>query len=316
MVNQSVLRALAGLVLAFSTLSGWSAPAAAANCTAAERAAADAQLWLNARDRQDSIRRHLPWGVPSETGPVTNERLLVQRDYVTRYDGDLRVPLWTAEWLDAARLCQVEREDCFRADPRLPAAEASTPADYREPIYDQGHIAPFASQSSSAVAGHNSFIMSNMAPQTCQFNRGIWQILEGITRLWAQEHGAIHVLSGSIFDRDGDNARDPDEVAPRMRSNSGAARVAVPSHFYKIIAVRRAPGEFETLSILMPHSEANPDGPAALRYLEQHVTNVAAIERVAGIRLFETRAIRRESERLWPFRGPQPRSLCNVGRTN
>lgn len=316
MVNQSVLRALAALVLAVSTLAAWSAPAAAENCTAAERAAADAQLWLNARDRQASIRRHLPWGVPRATGPVTNERLLVQRDYVIHYDGDLRVPLWTAERLDAARLGRVEREDCFRADPRLPAAQASTPADYREPIYDQGHIAPFANQSTSAVAGHNSFIMSNMAPQTCQFNRGIWQILEGITRLWAQEHGTIHVLSGSIFDRDGDNARDADEAAPRMRSNNGAARVAVPSHFYKIIAVNRAPGEFETLSILMPHNVANPDGPAALRYLEEHVTNVAAIERVAGLRLFDTRAIRHEAARLWSFRGQQPRSLCNIGRTN
>ncbi len=308
-------RALAAFALALSTLTAWAAPAAAANCTPAERAAADAQLWLNARDRQDSIRTHLPWGVPREAGPVTNERLLVQRDYVIRYDGDLRVPLWTAERLEAARLGRVEREDCFRADPRLPAAEASTPADYREPIYDQGHIAPFANQSTSAIAGHNSFIMSNMAPQTCQFNRGIWQILEGITRLWAQEHGTIHVLSGSVFDRDGDNARDADEAAPRMRSNSGAARVAVPSHFYKIIAVNRGPGEFETLSILMPHNEANPDGPAALRYLEEHVTTVAAIERVAGIRLFDTRAIRRESTRLWPFRGEQPRSLCNIGRT-
>jgi DNA/RNA endonuclease G (NUC1) len=316
MVNQPVLRALAALVFAFPTLAGWSAPAAAANCTAAERVAADAQLRLNARDRQESIRTHLPWGVPRETGPVTNERLLVQRDYVIRYDGDLRVPLWAAERLEAARLGRVQREDCFRADPRLPAADASTPADYREPIYDQGHIAPFANQSTSAIAGHNSFIMSNMAPQTCQFNRGIWQILEGITRLWAQEHGSIHVLSGSVFDRDGDNARDPDDASPRMRSNSGAARVAVPSHFYKIIAVARAPGEFETLSILMPHNEANPDGAAALRYLEEHVTNVAAIERVAGFRLFETRAIRREARQLWPFQGEQPRSLCNIGRTN
>ena len=308
-------RALAALALALSTLAAWSAPAAAANCTPAERAAADAQLWLNARDREASIRTHLPWGVPQPTGPVTNERLLVQRDYVIGYDGDLRVPLWTAERIEAARLVRVERKDCFRADPRLPAAEASTPADYREPIYDQGHIAPFANQSTSAIAGHNSFIMSNMAPQTCQFNRGIWQILEGITRLWAQEHGTVHVLSGSIFDRDGDGVRDPDEAAPRMRSNSGAERVAVPSHFYKIIAVNRAPGEFETLSILMPHNEANPDGPAALRYLEAHVTTVEAIERVAGVRLFVTRAIRRDATRLWPFRGAQPRSLCNIGRT-
>jgi len=313
MAHQIWLRALGALLFAVSLVGG--SNAAAADCTAAERAAADAQLWLNRRDRSISIRAHLPWGVPRAAGPVTNERLLVQRDYVIGYDGDLRVPLWTAERVDAGRLGDVTREDCFRTDPRLPAAQASTPADYNEPIYDQGHMAPFANQTSSEIAAHNSFIMSNMVPQTCQLNRGIWQILEGITRLWAQEHGTVYVFSGSVFDRDGDGLRDADAAAPRMRSRSGAERVAVPSHFYKVIAVVRPDGEVDTLSVLMPHDDANPDGPAALRYLQEHVTTIAAIERVSGLDLFRTRAIVRESPTLWPFRGRQPRSLCSVGRT-
>jgi endonuclease G len=309
------LRLLAALLLAFSTVVAWS-PASAADCTAAERAVADRQLWLSRADQAASVATHLPWGVPRATSPVDNERLLVQRDYVIGHDGDLRVPLWTAERVDAARLTDTDREDCFRADPRLPSAEASTPRDYDEPIYDQGHMAPFANQTSSVIAGHNSFIMSNMAPQTCQLNRGIWQILEGITRLWAAEHGTVYVLSGSVFDRDGNGARDPDASAQRMRSRSGATRVAVPSHFYKVIAIRRPDGSVSTLSIMLPHGEANPDGPAALRYLEQHLTTTEAIEQVAGLDLFPGGVQIEESRTLWPFRGRQPRSLCNVGRTN
>src|SRR5690606_32883338 len=112
---------------------------------------------------------------------ATNEWMLAQRDYVIRYDGDLRLPLFTAERVYARRLGKVDRTDCFRRDVRITAALASRPADYDEAIFDQGHLAAFANQGTSVIAGNNSFIMSNMVPQTCQFNRGIWQILEGIT---------------------------------------------------------------------------------------------------------------------------------------
>lgn len=289
------------------------APAAATHrdCNAVEKRDADRQLHLNARDQRASIAQHLPWGTPSATAPSSNESVIVLRDYVIGYDADVRVPLWTAERVDASRLANIHRTDCFRQDPRLRAAQASTPSDYREPTYDQGHMASFANQATSVIAGNNSFIMSNMVPQTCQFNRGIWQILEGITRLWAAEHGTVYVLSGSIFDRDGDRARDSDAVAQRMRSTNGQQRVAIPSAFYKIITIRRPNNSLRTLSIMMPHNHANPNGPAALRYLTQHITSVAEIERVAGLDLFPAGTNLGESTTLWTFRGRQPGSLCH-----
>lgn len=286
-------------------------PAAAANCTSVERQLADRNLRLGPADQRASIDEHLPWGAPSATAPTDHESLLVQRDYVIGYDADLRAPLWTAEHVVAARIGKVAREDCFRRDPRLSSADASAPSDYAEPIYDQGHMAPFANQSSSDIAGHNSFIMSNMAPQMCELNRGIWQILEGITRLWADEHGAVYILSGSVFDRDGDGARDADSAAQRMHSNNGQERVAVPSAFYKIITLRRPDGTLATLSILLPHDRSNPNGAAALTYLQGHITTVAAIERVTGLDLFPHEADLGESATLWPFTGRQPSSLCH-----
>lgn len=309
MEEWTLRRALGALLIAFSAFAA--NPAAAANCTAQEREIADRALWLEPAEQVGAIARHLPWGVPRETSPTSAERLLVQRDYVIRYDSDLRIPLWTAERVDHARLGKAAREDCFRADPRLPKPDASTPSDYDEPVYDQGHMAAFANQSSSDMAGHNSFIMSNMAPQTCGLNRGIWQILEGITRLWAAEHGTVYVFSGSIMDRDRDGIRDDDAAAATMVSRNGRERVAVPSAFYKIISYRRPNGQLRTLSIMLPHNDANPDGPEALRYLQEHVTTVAEIERVAGIDIHPEAAHLGETAALWPFSGRQPRSLCN-----
>jgi endonuclease G len=285
--------------------------ATAANCSAAERHEADRWLWLNQRDRNASLEQNLPWGAPAPVGPVSNERELVQRDYVIGYDADLRVPLWTAERVTGADLGKVGRSDCFRKDVRLKSADASTPSDYSEPIFDQGHVTPSADMTMSKLAVHNSFIMSNMTPQFCQFNRGVWQILEEIARRWAVQYGIIYVTSGSIFDRDGNGVRDPDDAALRMTSNNGRSRVAIPSAFYKVIAAKDADGTVETVSILLPNDQTDLDGAEAIAYLGQHVTSLARIEQLGGIDLFpKAPSSLVEHSALWPFAGDPPRSLA------
>lgn len=220
--------------------------------------------WLGPEDKELSLNTHLRWGAPAIVPTATNEQYLVQRDYVILYDCDLKVPLMTAERIDASKLRSRQRTDCFRRDVRINAPLGSRPSDYDEPIFDQGHFAAFANQTRTKVAGNNSFIMSNMAPQTCQFNRGIWQILEGIVRLWAKDRRILHVMSGSIFDRDQDGVRDEDDVAARMTSRNKKQRVAVPTAFFKLIAFEREDGSVETLSFILPHNQQNPGGDEAL----------------------------------------------------
>lgn len=286
--------------------------ATAANCSAAERHEADRWLWLNERDRKASLEQNLPWGAPAPTGAVSNERELVQRDYVIGYDADLRVPLWTAERVTGAELGKVGRSDCFRKDVRLKSADASTPSDYSELIFDQGHVTPSADMTMSKLAVHNSFIMSNMTPQFCQFNRGVWQILEEIVRRWAVQYGSIYVTSGSIFDRDDNGVRDPDDAALHMASNNGKSRVAIPSAFYKIVAVKDADGTVETVSILLSNDQTDLDRAEAVAYLGQHVTSLAHIEQLTGAHLFPNAPPSLvEHPALWPFSGDPPRSLAH-----
>jgi endonuclease G len=309
------LRAFLAL-LAFAAVPLWAESAAAANCTQAEKAAGNAAIVSFSSDSAKvagAVATHLPWGAPVPTTPKTNERLLVQEDYVIDYDDDLRVPVWTAERIQRSRLDDsIARQDCFRADPRLSAAISSAPSDYSEPIYDQGHMTPFADQRYSKIAGINSFIMTNMAPQNCQLNRGIWQILEQITRRWAARHDELYVFNGSVFDRDGDGVRDPDSAAQHMKSNNGKARVAVPSAFFKLIAFRQPDGTVETLSVLLPHDTSNPTGPSALTYLSGHITDIATLERLTGLDLLPHATAVHENHSLWAFDGYKPSSLCHA----
>lgn len=295
-MTSSALRRMLAILLALLAAS----PAYARNCNAGEKAAGDAAIRaLSANPAQvaSALAAHLPWGVPAATGPTANEIRLVLADYVIHYDADLRVPLWISERIVAARLDpSVARTDCFRPDPRLGASASSSLTDYRNSGYDRGHLAPFADQRVSVIAGNNSFILTNMAPQLGPFNSGIWAALEELTRSWAGRRGTLYVLSGSIFDRDGDGRRDLDAAARRVRSG----RVAIPTHFFKIVAFTGAGGRVETLSFLMPHDATRPRGVAAQRaYLTARITDIATIERLTGMDFFPAAARVQESRALW-----------------
>lgn len=283
--------------------------AVARNCTPAEKSAADAQLWLNKRDKSAALALHLPWGVPQST----SSRILVQRDYVIGYSDSLLVPLWTTHRLDSSDLGKVTRVDCFRRDPRIPAPVASLRSDYDDPIYDQGHMTPNADMSIGLKPVINSFIMSNMSPQLCQFNRGVWQILESLVRIWAEEQGTLYVMTGSIFDRNGDGMRDDDSLAPRMMSRNGKARVAIPSHFYKILVHRFDDGHVDVLAFMMPNDKTNLDGDEAIRYIENHLVAVADIEKLAGVTFFSVLVTPMPDRvsALWPYSKSAARSLAH-----
>lgn len=284
-------------------------------CTASEKKDADKWLWLNSRDKRRSIAQNLPWGEPTSTPAATNEIPLIQWEYVIDYDPDLRVPLWTAERIVASKL-KSGRSDCFRADVRLPPAEASTPGDYKEPIFDQGHMTPNGDVTVSRRAMHNSFIMSNMSPQFCEFNRGIWQILEQLVRRWAHDRGTVYVVNGSVFDRDGDGLRDSDDTAVRMKSSNGNTRVAVPTAFYKIVAAKRDDGTIETLTVLLPQDHSDRKGQEAIDYLQQKVTKIGAIEALTGLHFFPNlTSSPTEAQALWPYHGGVPSALTSGCKT-
>lgn len=280
----------------------------AADCTAAQRQAADRELWLNERDRNHASEIVFPWGAPI-TSNTSNQRRLVQRDYVIEYDDDLRGPVWAANVLGLKEL-EGGRIDCFRQDPRIPGPVASRPSDYNEAIFDQGHMVPNADMTFGDIPIINTFIMSNMSPQFCQFNRGVWQILETFERHWAEEGTPVYIFNGAVFDRDGDGARDSDQESVRMRSRSGQTNVAVPSAYFKILARQGGDGRLHTLTILLPHSQVDVDGQAAVDYLRAHVSTVGTVERLSGTDFFPraTRGVV-EDTRLWDVEGASFRSL-------
>lgn len=130
----------------------------------------------------------------------------------------------------------------------------------------------------------NSFLMTNMAPQHAKFNQVIWRNLETKTRNWSGPLKPLYVITGSIFDKDGDGSRDSDADAILMRSTkTKKARVAVPTHFYKILVHECSDGGLISTAFVLPHNNRSYTGKNALKYLNDRVVAIVEIEQVTAI---------------------------------
>lgn len=145
------------------------------------------------------------WGVAQvgpefEFAPRVQGIFLNNPSYGVDYDTESRLATWVHYRLDASEcLGTIPRKDDFRADGRV-GEDGVDHFAYRGSGYDRGHLKPAADSKSSSTEMSNSFLMTNMAPQTPNLNRGIWKRLEDQTRDWALEFGSVHVSCGPGFD--------------------------------------------------------------------------------------------------------------------
>lgn len=156
-----------------------------------------------------------------------------------------------------------KRGDDFRPDPVVPTGSA-TPQDYTRSGYDRGHLAPAADMSFSGKTMSESFYMSNMSPQTPQFNRGIWSKLEKQVRHFATKEKRIVVVTGPIL---------PAEKTITI----GANKVTVPQYYYKVIYDTTPPEKM--IGFVLP----NKGSSAGLRTF---VVTVDRVEELTGLDFF------------------------------
>ncbi len=239
---------------------------------------------------------HLRFGNPGAAAvPEQQRRLLRKEHFVIQHHGGWKVPLWVAYHLTHENLeGTTGRTDDFRLDAELAPEDRSELADYRHSGYDRGHMAPAASFKRSRLAMSRTFLLSNMAPQRPNLNRRIWARLEGQVRELARGHGSIWVITGALsIDADSSRIAPPDSIGP--------GRVAVPTHFYKVILCEHETGGREMFAFVMPNSlDPVPGRP------RDFIVSVDHVERLSGLDFFSLLEDQ-EEDRLelasqdWPF---------------
>ena len=145
--------------------------------------------------------------------------------FAVMYSGVSRTPLWSAEYLDRTRLQQakqIDREDSFHEESKLPKSARASLSDYSGSGYDRGHLAPNANMANRSQQ-YDSFSLANIAPQSPRNNRYIWRNIESTTRYLTQQYGEVYTITGVAF---------TDKKTKQL-----ANRVLVPSHFFKAVYI-------------------------------------------------------------------------------
>ena len=203
----------------------------------------------------------MPWGVPQLNKP--NTLIECHTAYAVQHDEVAKIPDWVAYTLTPPHAIGcVPRSNAFAADNILPKGQRSEVKDYAGSGYDQGHLANDADMSWDQQVELESFLMSNMSPQTPATNRGIWKVLETYVRAWAYGNNTAYtVYAGNIY---GANSK-----------TIGDDHVVVPDYLYKIV-INDTTNEVQAYAF--PNSTANQGND-----ISKFLTSVAVIEQNTGI---------------------------------
>ena len=130
---------------------------------------------------------------------ATGTKLLCNRGYAVLASSVSHGPLWAAEhlWSDDLETAQsLKRTGRFYVDTRFPGSPDLL--DYYNSIYDRGHMAPSGDQPTE-LAQAETYVLTNIVPQTASLNEGIWARVERRVRDIAEREGDLYVVTGPAF---------------------------------------------------------------------------------------------------------------------
>lgn len=203
--------------------------------------------------------QHVVWGAP-QVAQEGNNQYICKTGWAANYSYTTKVSTFVVETIKAENLGKgSERGNNFREDPEVPDQHRSTLKDYAKSGYDRGHMAPAANFTYNSTVMSESFYLTNMMPQVPGNNRGVWKYLEEYTRYWAQKHGQVYVITGTIFG----------QQSPVIGNG-----VYVPTHIYKIVI---DPKKQRAIAFLFPNAKIE------VSTIEQYNVSIRDIETYTNI---------------------------------
>lgn len=236
--------------------------------------------------------------------------VLIERPgYALAHSSVDKIPRWVCQRINKDDLPRRERDVDRRSakpDPALHAGERAESRDYRLSGYVKGYQAPAEDFAASIEKIDEAYYLSNTAPQVGRgFRKGIWAELERRVRDCARDRDEIYVMTGGFF-------YDPEEENPSTADGIvehrviGRNKVAVPTHFYKIIVAQNEEGEWESIAFVFENKRYSRERDGDYDF-EPYVRSIDWIEARTGINFMphvsanETLETKLESEEpsLW-----------------
>ncbi|MBP3775037.1 MAG: DNA/RNA non-specific endonuclease [Bacteroidaceae bacterium] len=202
------------------------------------------------------------------SGELANdEQLLVRKAYITSYNPHTLQPNWVAWHLTADHAFgDLPRSGDFREDEEVSFPRAAL-ADYRGSGYTRGHMCPAGDNKWDAEAMSQTFLLTNMCPQTNRSNSGSWGAIEQACRNWAKKFGSVYIVCGPLF-ADGEE-----------HEYIGGNKIPVPEQFFKVVLCLQEDDPKAIGFVCRNHEQGKVR-------MEQYVTTVDEVERLTGMDFF------------------------------
>lgn len=200
--------------------------------------------------------------------PLTDrpEQILKRRGYTASYNSRTKNPNWVAWHLTKSHTYGSAKRDSevFTEDVTVKGARA-TDNDYYNSRYDRGHMCPAGDNKWDPAAMTESFLFTNVCPQNHGLNKYEWNDLEILCRDWAREYGAIYIVCGPLYPRNGE------------QKTIGRNKVWVPEAFFKVVLCRQ--GKPKAIGFIYKNLGQK-------QKMEEAVRSIDEIEQLAGIDFF------------------------------
>jgi endonuclease G len=204
--------------------------------------------------------------------------------YVAEYDPRLRNPRYVLEHFnpDVLRGDGNRSNSFFKEDSTLDPRFRSHLGDFKNSVYDRGHMAPASNHKRSQEAMDDTFILTNICPQVGQgFNRDYWARFERFVQKVAERCDDVYVVTGPCY------LPQPGPAGWAMNHHmlgQPPKMVAVPTHFYKVVLGEKSNGTTDSTvlgAFVLPNMPIDPKTPLA-----SFAVPVSSLEEVVGISFF------------------------------
>lgn len=198
-----------------------------------------------------------------------NEMILRKSQFAVSYNTKTLCPNYVCWHLTKDRTRgDLKRPDDFTPDFALSERLQVNTHDYSSSGYDRGHMCPAGDNKNSTQAMLESFMMTNICPQSHDLNAGDWNELEELCRDWAHDYGDLYICCGPIFD-----SKQPKTIGKRKHG----LWISVPDRFFKVILyMGKKP---RAIGFIFPNEGTRRD-------LRTYATSVNKVERVTGMDFF------------------------------
>ncbi|HUU27597.1 MAG TPA: DNA/RNA non-specific endonuclease [archaeon] len=230
-----------------------------------------------------SVQTHVILGIPvSDPADIFLQRI----GFLASYNPGNKVSDWVSyklkkEYVEAPALLSGRP---FNPDPDIPVEFSAVDDDYTNSGYDRGHLAREADMRGRNIyCEFESCFFTNIAPQLPGLNRSTWLVLENRVQDWAVKYDSVWVFSGPIYEGD---------------AGYIGNRVAVPSHYFKIVS-RFSADTLKTLAFILAQTASSDE-------LSDYVATVDEIESKTRIDFFHElpdnieNLVEAQKNELWP----------------